>query len=149
MKRFLTVLVILLPLAVMAAQAGSISISETDLEGQRGALSVKESPTHYAVPAISFQEKWVAPFVVAQNTADSPGKGVKKDDGPSDDWDLRDVDWDKVEAGKKGKNGNGKNRDDGEKNGDGEDEKDEKDGKDEKDEGDGVWDRLWDAPKLG
>jgi len=149
MKRFFTVLVILLPLAVMAAQAGGISPSGSDLQGRWDALAVKGLLAHYTVPTASFQEKREASFVVAHSAPDSPGKAVKKDKGPSDDLDLRDVDWDRVKAGKKVKNGNGKNGDNGEKNGDGEDERDEKEDKDEKDEGGGGWDRLWDAPKLG
>jgi len=152
MKRFFTVLVILLPLAVTAAQAGGISPSGSDLQARWDALAVKGLPAHYTVPTASFQEKWEASFVVAHSAPDSPGKGVKKDKGPSDDLDLREVDWDKVKAGNKVKNGDGKNGDNGDKNGDGEDgedEKDEKAEKDENDEGGGGWDRLWDAPRLG
>jgi len=149
MKRYFVVLVILLPLAVMAAPVGDISRSVPDLQKQWGGQPQSYSPIHRAFPQVVFQEDPGSSFLVAHSAADSPGKAIEKDSGPSDDLDLRDVDWDKVKAEKKAKNGNGKNGDNGDKNGDEEEEEDEKDEKDEGDGGGGGWDRLWDCPKLG
>jgi hypothetical protein len=164
MRLFLAILAILLPLAVMAAQAGSNSLSRVDSQIQWGALPTKASPAQDAVANALFQKDRNASFVIAHSAADSPGKDSKAGNGSGPDLDLRDVDWDSIKAGKKGKsvkngkNGNIKNRDNGEENGNGEeegkngeDEEGEKKGEDEKekDEGGGGWDRLWDAAKLG
>lgn len=161
MRRFLAILAILLPLAVMAAQAGSNSLSRVDSQVQRGALPTKDSPAQDAVANALFQKDRNASFVIAHSAADSPGKDSKAGNGSGPDLDLRYVDWDSIKAekkgksGKSGKNGNIKNGDNGAENGNGEeegkngeDEKDEENDKDEKDGG-GGWDRLWDAPKLG
>lgn len=79
-------------------------------------------------------------------------KDLKRSDkGPGKGVDLRYVDWDKMKAGQKGKNGNAESGDNGEENGNGEqeDENGQKNGEDEQDDGGGGWDRLWNAPKLG
>jgi hypothetical protein len=156
MRRFLAITAILLPLAVLATQAGSNSLPRVDSQVQWGALPTKASPAQDAVANAPFQKDRNASFVIAHSAADSPGKGSKAGNGSGPDVDLRDVDWDSMKAEKKGKtakNGNGKNLagvangDKGDENGD--DEEDEKDGEDKEDEGEGGWDRLWDAPKLG
>jgi hypothetical protein len=153
MRRFCAIAIILLPLAVMAAQAGDNYLLHSDLQAQWGALPTKGSPAHDAGTNALLQKDRKGSFVVAHSAADSPGKDVKADNGSGPDLDLRDVDWDSMKAEKKGKTakiGNGKNVDkvdNGDENG--EDEEGEKDDEDKKDEGEGGWDRLWDAPKLG
>jgi hypothetical protein len=152
MKGFFTVLVVLLPLAVMAAHADQTPSLVPDVQTQWGAKSPSGSPIHLTFPQAVFHRERASSFAVAHSAADSPGKAIDKAGGASGDLDLREVDWDKVKADKKAKNGNGKNGDNGDKNGDEEDEADEedkKDGEDEEEKGAEGWDRLWDAPKLG
>ena len=148
MKRFFTVLVILLPLGVMAAPAGNGSFPTPDLQTHWSALPVNASPASQAVPQAFLKDRGTT-LILAHSAADSPGKS---DGGPDDDIDLREVDWDKVKAGKKSKNGNLKNGGNGEEKGngekDGDDEKDDRKDDEEKGEG-GGWDRPWDCPKLG
>jgi hypothetical protein len=128
MKRFFTVLVILLTLAVIAAHAGSNSFSGPDLLTQRGAQPVKGSAAHQALPEASFQKERGPSLVVGDSAADFLSTEMKEPDNEPDSQ----VD------------GTGED----EKNG--EDEKKEKtDGDAEKDGGSGGWDRLWDAPRLG
>jgi hypothetical protein len=163
MRRFLAILAILLPLAVMAAQAGDNSQSRVDSQLRRGALPTKGLPAQDAVTRALFQKDRNASFVIAHSAADSPGKDSKTGNGSGPDLDLRDVDWDSIKVGKKGKTGkngkkgnikngdNGDEKGNGDKDENGEDEEGEKKGEDEKekDEGGGGWDRLWDAAKLG
>jgi hypothetical protein len=149
MRRFCTIAIILLPLAVMAAQAGDNYLLRSDLQAQWGALPTKGSPANNAGTNTLLQKDRNASFVVAHSAADSPGKEAKADNGSGPVLDLRDVDWDSMKPGKKGKvvkNGIVKNGDNGEENG--ENEEDEEKSDDEKDGG-GGWDRLWDAPKAG
>jgi hypothetical protein len=163
MRRFFAILAILLPLAVMAAQASDNSLSRVDSQVQWDALPTKASPAQDAVANALFQKDRNASFVIAHSAADSPGKDSKAGNGSGPDLDLRDVDWDSIKVGKKGKTrkigekGNIKNGDNGDEKGNGdkdengEDEEGEKKGEDEKekDEGGGGCDRLWDAAKLG
>ena len=146
MKICLIVLVILLPLGVMAAPAGHISLSIPVLSAQWSALPVNSSPASQAVHQCFLKDR-VPTLILAHSAADSPGKS---EGGPDDDIDLREVDWDKVKAGKKGKDvKNGDDKDNGDKDEEnGDDEKDDKKDDEEKGEG-GGWDRLWDCPKLG
>ena len=74
MRRFLAILAILLPLAVMAAQAGSNSLPRVDSQVQWGALPTKASPAQDAAANALFQKGRNASFVIAHSAADSPGK---------------------------------------------------------------------------
>jgi hypothetical protein len=158
MRRLCAIVTILLPLAVMAAQAGSISFSVPDPQAHRADLRGQGTPNDFADSTSSFQLRGGAPTLVAHGAADSPGKGVKApENGSASDLDLRYVDWDLVKKGTKGKNGNGKaavkngDNGNGDKDENGEDEEGEKKSEDEKDKDEkgGGWDRLWDAQKLG
>jgi hypothetical protein len=133
MKKFLGLIAIVLPVAVMAVQPGCNSFAGVN-------------------PAA---EQWtgVAPIGVADPILHATPGLSRAGGGPlllAKDIDLREVDWDKV---KSGKNGSGDDSvgnemkddgDDGEEE-DGEEEKDDKDGEEEG----GGWDRRWDAPKSG
>jgi hypothetical protein len=158
MRRLYAIVVILLPLAVIAAQAGSNSFSMPDSQPQWSGLRGHGPSDHFADSISSFQRRAEAPILVAHGAADSPGKGAQAPEkGSASVLDLRYVDWDLVKAGTKGKSGNGtaviKNGDNGngDKDENGEDEEDAKKGEDEKekDEAGGGGERLWDAPKLG
>jgi hypothetical protein len=159
MRRLCAIVLILLPLAVIAAQAGSNSFSMPDLQAQWADPRGQASTDFLADSTSSFQKGVGAPILVARSAADTPGKDVKSpENGSGSDLDLRYVDWDLVKAGAKGKSGNGKaavkngdNGGNGDKDENGGDDEDEKkgEGEEEKDEGGGGWDRLWDAAKLG
>jgi hypothetical protein len=140
MKVFLAIVMILLPLGVMATPAGNVSLS--DLQGQWSALPLSGFQASQAFSRTVLKDLGPA-LVVAHSSADAPGKSEGVSGG---EIDLRDVDWDKVKAGKKVaeiKNGNGEN-DEEEADEEREDEKEDE----EEDEGRGS-DRLWDCPKLG
>ena len=159
MRRFLAILAILLPLAVMAAQAGSNPLTVKDPQADTGRLLSIESPdAHRPDPHASFQEGH-GPLLLAAMNGDPSGKNMKNPEkGPALKLDLRYVDWDSVKggknakSGKNGKNGNGKNGEGGDENGNGDEDKNTN-GDVEKDEGkkdeEGGWDGLWDAAKLG
>lgn len=159
MRRFLAILAILLPLAVMAAQAGSNPLTVKDPPADTGRLlSIGSPDTHRPDPQASFQEGH-GPLLLAAMNGDPSGKDMKNPEKASAlKPDLRYVDWDSVKGGKKaqsgknGKNGNGKNGEGGDESGNGDEDKntsgDEEKDEDKKDE-EGGWDRLWDAAKLG
>ena len=163
MRRFLAILAILLPLAVMAAQAGDNSQSRVDSQMRMGGFPTKSVPAQDAVTNALFQKDRNASFVIAHSAADSPGKDSKTGNGSCPELDLRDVDWDSMKVGNKGKNGkkgkkgnirngdNGDEKGNGDKDENGEDDEGEEKGEDqkEKDDGGGDCDRLWDAAKLG
>jgi hypothetical protein len=138
MKVFLAIVMILVPWGVMVTPAGSVSLFLPDLQAQWSALPLNGFQASQAFPRTFLKDLGPA-LVVAHSAADALGKS----EGESgEEIDLRDVDWDKVKAGKKVaeiKNGNGEND---------EEEADEEKEDEEKDEG-GGWDRLWDCPKLG
>jgi hypothetical protein len=152
MRRLCAIVTILLPLAVMAAQADGNSFSVPDPQARYTGIGVQATPDRFLDSIPSFQKSPGTPMVVAHGAADSPGKDVKgPENGAGSDLDLRYVDWDKVKPGAKGKHGSVKNGDNGDKDENVEGEEDEKKGDDEKEknEGGGGWDRLWDTPKLG
>jgi hypothetical protein len=163
MRSYLAILAILLPLAVVAEQAGSISLLAGDASAHwNRAMPTKGTDASPCVPKVYLQKGQVPLLLVAAKNGGSSDKDMKKPEGGSGaDLDLRYVDWDSIKEGSKGKTGNTrkkgniKNGDIGEENGNGEkdgengeNEKDDENGKDEKDGG-GGWDRLSDAPKLG
>jgi hypothetical protein len=149
MKLWLSVLAILLPLGVMAAPAAHGSLSISDLDAQWKAMPVMGSSFDQPlVPALF--PRGAEPFLLAsEGAADKPGKSIG---GPEEEVDLREVDWDKLKAGKKGEAdktevGNGGEAGEGGEEGEEDEVELNKEGGEE--EGEGGWDRLWDAPKLG
>ena len=141
MKIYLTVVLIVLPLGVMAAAVPNGSLSTQNLQEP-----LSGSPDFNAVYRASLSDPQPI-LLLAHSAADTPGKS---EGGDGEEIDLREVDWDKVKAGQKAeeaKKGNGKG--DGNGNGDEEgDEEKEEDNKDEEEAG-GGWDRQWDSPRLG
>lgn len=145
MRKCHPILAILLPLAVMAAQAGTSLFSVPDLLAQSGGLSAKGSPSDPADSDRSFQKNLGASIFMAHSGADWPDKPVKKTGNGSDQ--------DSMKSGTAGKAKDVKN-DDSEEESDsvddeGEEGENEEDEEDDKDKDGGGWDRLWDAPKLG
>jgi hypothetical protein len=157
MRRLYAIVMILLPLAAMAAQADSNSFSMPGPEAQWASLR-EQTPSDRLADSTSFPKRAGAPpILVARSTADTPSKDVKSPErGSGSDLDLRYVDWDLVKASAKVKSGNGLavkngNNANGDKDENGEDEEDAKKGEEEveKDEAGGGGERQWDAPKLG
>jgi len=143
MKLWLSMLVILLPLGVMAAPAGYSSFSHPDLEALGGTPSLTGAPATQNLSHDSLKDQRPT-LILAHSAADAPGKS---EGSAEEEIDLREVDWDKVKADKKDKGGKTEVG-----NGDKEEEEageeKEEEGEEEKGE-EGGWDRLWDAPKLG
>jgi hypothetical protein len=144
MKLWLSMLLILLPLGVMAAPAGNDSFSQ-GLQAQLGALPMTGSPAHQPLLQGLFPKDTKPVLLAAEGAADAPGKS---EGSGEEEIDLREVDWDKIKADKKDKGGKTEvgNGEKEEENGD--EENDDKAGGGEIDEG-GGWDRLWDAAKSG
>ena len=102
MRRFLAILAILLPLAVMAAQAGSNPLTVKDPPADTGRLlSIGSPDTHRPDPQASFQEGH-GPLLLAAMNGDPSGKDMKNPEKASAlKPDLRYVDWDSVKGGRK------------------------------------------------
>jgi hypothetical protein len=153
MKKSLFILLVMVPLAVVAAQAYGHLLQSNSQIGQ--SITPANVSQRYSDGSQSLSGNNVIPSGrLAHNAPGRPFPDVKGDDKSEEDLDLRIVDWDKAKTDKKPKvapSGKDKNGDNGEENGNGEEKEDEEEenGEDEKDEGNGGWDRQWDAPKLG
>ncbi|MBI4963419.1 MAG: hypothetical protein HY913_09085 [Desulfomonile tiedjei] len=146
MKTMAVFLLIVIPLAAMAAHSDTDIISVIGPQGclDRPLTVGNPHPRPY-VPQASLYPAFSALLIADAKSGDSLIPNV---DG---DLDLRDVDWDKIKAGRNGSNNNqdkGPKRASAEpKDDDVEDEKDDEKG----DQGgeEGGPDRLWDSCKLG
>jgi hypothetical protein len=131
MKRWLAVVIFLLPFAVTAAQSGTNVLASVDTStASVASAGPSATETDQAVP---FSQE------------DPPGAPLDRF-RIAKEVDLRDADWARSKSGGNGngdKNGNGDEEEEDEENGD-----EEKDGDEEEKGGEG-WDRSWDAPKLG
>jgi hypothetical protein len=104
MRRFLAILVILLPLAVMAAQAGSNPLTVKDPQTDTGRLlSIGSPDAHRPHPHASFQEGHGPLLLAAMNGegGDENGNGDEDKNTNSDgekDEDEKDEDggWDRL-----------------------------------------------------
>ncbi len=159
MKRYLLMMLAMTPLAVLAAQADVDQLFVNEWQIKRGAVSAEVSRAYDPALNVFFQKNQEAFFLLAHSAAKKPDMAMKPGNESGREPDFRGMDSDDTSDDgevQMAQNGNGNNGDDGEENGNGDkedengdDDKGDEEEEDKEDKGEGGWDRLWDAPKLG